>query len=149
MGPPIRPVCTLSATLIATKNLQIPLEKCVFLVYDPLWEAIFSIVCFIAWLRGEISIFLHRIWPHFVQKCSPHSVLQKRKLMQHMFRLPTLQAKQHHFGTIPCSASRHDFVLMQSPASDCMLPCADRKLYAEHRLKGGGVPSPEGLQLIE
>ena len=46
----------------------------------------------------------------------------------------------------PCSASRHDFVLMQSPASDCMLPFADRKLYAEHKLKGGGVPSPEGLQ---
>ena len=23
---------------------------------------------------------------------------------------------------------------------------ADRKLYAEHELKGGGVPSPEGLQ---
>ena len=28
-----------------------------------------------------------------------------------------------------------------------MLPFADRKLYAEHKLKGGGVPSPEGLQL--
>ena len=27
-----------------------------------------------------------------------------------------------------------------------MLPFADRKLYAEHKLKGGGVPSPEGLQ---
>ena len=48
---------------------------------------------------------------------------------------------------IPCSASRHDFVLMQSPASDCMLPFADRKLYAEHKLQGGGVPSSEGLQL--
>jgi hypothetical protein len=28
-----------------------------------------------------------------------------------------------------------------------MLRFADRKLYAEHKLKGGGVPSPEGLQL--
>ena len=36
---------------------------------------------------------------------------------------------------------------IQSPTSDCMLPLADRKLYAEHKLMGGGVPSPEGLQL--
>ena len=86
LGLPIMPVCTLFAPLIATWNLQNPLEKCVFFVYSPFSEATFSIVCFIAWLRSEISTFLHRIWPHFVQKCSPHSVLQKRKLMQHMFR---------------------------------------------------------------
>mgnify|MGYP006229025991 CR=1 FL=1 len=36
---------------------------------------------------------------------------------------------------------------MQSPTSDCMLPFADRKPYAEHKLMGGGVPSPGGLQL--
>ena len=36
---------------------------------------------------------------------------------------------------------------MQSPPSDCMLPFVARKLYAEHKLMGGGVPSPEGLQL--
>ena len=35
---------------------------------------------------------------------------------------------------------------MHSPAFDCLLPFADRKLYAEHKLKGGGVPSSEGLQ---
>ena len=56
------------------------------------------------------------------------------------------EANQHHFGTIPCSASRPDFVLMQSPTSDCMLPFADRKLYAEHKLMCGGVPYPEGSQ---
>ena len=84
-GPPIMPVCTLFAPLIATWDLQNPLEKCVFFVYSPFSEATFSIVCFIAWLRCEISTFLHRIWPPFVRKCSPHSVLQKRKLMQHMF----------------------------------------------------------------
>ena len=56
------------------------------------------------------------------------------------------EANQHHFGTIPCNASRHDFVLMQSLASICMLPFAARKLYAEHKLMGGGVPFPEGLQ---
>ena len=44
------------------------------------------------------------------------------------------EANQHHFATIPCNASRHDFVLMQSPASDCMPPLAYRKLYAEHKL---------------
>ena len=147
LGPPVMPVCTFSAPLIATRNLQNHLEKPVFFVYNPFSEAIFSIVCFIAWLRGQISTFLHRILPHFVQKCSQHSVLQKRKLMQHMFRKPNIKANQYHFGTIPCNASRHDFVLMQLPASACMLPFADRKLYAEHKLKGGGVPSPEGLQL--
>ena len=36
---------------------------------------------------------------------------------------------------------------MQSPTSDGMLFFADRKIYAEPKLKGGGVPSPEGLQL--
>ena len=86
VGPPIMPVCTLFAPLIAIWNLQNPLEKCVFFVYSPFLEATFTIVCFIAWLRGEISSFLHRISPNFVQKCVPHSVLQKRKLMQHMFR---------------------------------------------------------------
>ena len=48
LGPPIMPVCTLFAPLIATWNLQNPLEKCVFFVYSPSSEAIFSIVCFIA-----------------------------------------------------------------------------------------------------
>ena len=86
LGPPIMLPCTLFAPLIATWNLQNPLEKCVFFVYCLCSEATFSIVCIIAWLRSEISIFLHRIWPHFVQKCSAHSELQKRKLMQHMFR---------------------------------------------------------------
>ena len=57
------------------------------------------------------------------------------------------EANQYHFATIPCSANRYDFVFMQSPTSDCMLPLADRKLYAEHKLMGGGVPSTEGLQL--
>ena len=57
------------------------------------------------------------------------------------------EANQYHFATIPCSASRHDFVFMQSPGSDYMLPFADRKLYAGHKLMGGGVPSPEGLRL--
>ena len=57
LGPPIMPLCTLFALLIATWNLQSPLEKCVFFVYSPFSEAIFSIVCFIAWLRSEISIF--------------------------------------------------------------------------------------------
>ena len=40
----------------------------------PFGEAIFSIVCFIAWLQGDISTFAHRIWPHFVKKCSPPTV---------------------------------------------------------------------------
>ena len=86
LGPPIMPVCTLFTPLIAAWHLQNPLDKCVFSVYGPFSEATFSIVCFIAWLRSEISTFLHRIWPHIVQKCLPHSVLQKGKLMQHMFR---------------------------------------------------------------
>ena len=86
LGPTNDPICTRFASSFAVWNLQNPLEKCVFLVYGSFSEAIFSIVCFIAWLRSEIFIFLHRIWPHFVEKCSPHSVLQKRKLMQHMFR---------------------------------------------------------------
>ena len=34
----------------------------------------------------------------------------------------------------------------KSPISYCMLPFADLQLNAEHNLKGGGVPSPEGLQ---
>ena len=34
----------------------------------------------------------------------------------------------------------------KSPISYCMLPFADLQLNAEHELKGGGVPSPEGLQ---
>ena len=57
------------------------------------------------------------------------------------------EANQYHFGNTPCSASRHDFVLMQSPISDCMLPVSDWQLYAEHKLMGGGVPPPEGLHL--
>ena len=57
LGPPIMPVCTLFVPLIATCNLQNPLGKCVFFVYSPLSEAIFSIVCFIAWLRSEIFFF--------------------------------------------------------------------------------------------
>ena len=57
LGPPIMPVCTLFTQLIATWNLQIPLEKCVFFVYSPFSESTFSIVCFIACLRNEISNF--------------------------------------------------------------------------------------------
>ena len=34
----------------------------------------------------------------------------------------------------------------KSPISYCMLPFADMQLNAEHELKGGGVPSPKGLQ---
>ena len=44
----------------------------------------------------------------------------------------------------------HVFMLSsscKSPISYCMLPFADLQLNAEHELKGGGVPSPEGLQL--
>ena len=79
----IHPFCSTYCNLRFAKSIW----KCIYVfVYGPFSEAIFSIVCFIAWLRGDISTFLHRIWPHFVQKCSPHSVLQKRKLMQHMFR---------------------------------------------------------------
>ena len=37
---------------------------------------------------------------------------------------------------------------MQSPTADCMLPFADRKLYGEHKLMGGGVPSPRGPSII-
>ena len=74
LGPPIRPVCPLFAPSIAAWNLQNPLEKCVFSVYGPFWEAIFTIVCFITRLQGEISVFSHRSWPHFLRKCSPPSV---------------------------------------------------------------------------
>ena len=43
----------------------------------------------------------------------------------------------------------HVFMLSpfcKSPFSYCMLPFADLQLNAERNLKGGGVPSPEGLQ---
>ena len=74
LSPPIMPVCTLFAPLIATWNLQNPLQKCVVLVYNPFSEATFNIVCFIARLYGDISTFSLCIWPHFVKKCSPPSV---------------------------------------------------------------------------
>ena len=50
-----------------------------------------------------------------------------------------------HYLQDTSHACPNDVVLLQSPMSHCMLPFANLQLYAEHKLKGGGVPSPEGL----
>ena len=49
----MHPFCTTYCNLKFAKSIG----KCIFFVYSPFSEATFSIVCFIAWLRSEISIF--------------------------------------------------------------------------------------------
>ena len=51
-----------------------------------------------------------------------------------------------------CKICRMNVLMMSSPCkspiSHCMLPFANLQLHAEHEMKGGGVPSPQGLQLL-
>ena len=42
---------------LCTWNIANPLEKCAFPVYDPSWEALFSINCSIAWILDGIFEF--------------------------------------------------------------------------------------------
>ena len=49
----MHPFCTTYCNHKFAKSIG----KCVFFVYSPFSEATFSIVCFIAWLRCEISTF--------------------------------------------------------------------------------------------
>ena len=101
---------------------------------------VFKIVlpaCFL-WIRIRVSIkttSLHEKCK--LQKCPSHdgnAIIQRST--------HNLQ-KQHSCMHVLMISSP-----IQSPISLCMFPFADLLLYAEHELKGGGVPSPEGLQLI-
>ena len=95
LGPTNDPICTHFASSFAVWNLQNPLEKFLFLVYGSFSEAIFSIVCFIAWLRSEIFIFLHRIWPNFWRM---HAALGTSEAEAHA---PHVSVTQHISKSIP------------------------------------------------
>ena len=75
-------------------------------------------------------------------------------MFQLTFRLTVFETHiaQICIASTTCKIYRMHVLMMssscKSPISHCMLPFANLQLHAEHELKGGGVPSPEGLQLI-
>ena len=61
----------LLTVLAAAQSLENPLEKCVFSVYGPCWEARFRIMCYIAYTLEDLLPLSPRFWHHFLKKRSP------------------------------------------------------------------------------
>ena len=115
--PPDRTDYTYFGALYRTWNLQNRWEKCVFLVYAPSLEALFAIMCSTACILHDIFTFSQCFRHHFAEKWTLLS-----EFTSHKCGRLTLPAR---YVVFTC---RHDVVLLESPALNCMLCFATLKL---------------------
>ena len=122
--------------LNATWKLQNRWDKCVFLVYGPSLEALFAIICSTACILHDIFTFSQCFRHHFDEKWTLFS-----DFTSHTYGRLTLPAR---YVVFTC---RHDVVLLESPALNCMLCFATLKLLCRSEIEGRRCcPPQEGLQ---
>ena len=106
--------------------------KCVFLVYGPSLEALFAIMCSTACLLHDIFTFSQCFRHHFAEKWTLLS-----EFTSHKYGRLTLPAR---YVVFTC---RHDVVLLESPALNCMLCFATLKLLCRSEIEGRRCCPPQ------
>ena len=141
--------------------LAVPIP--IFSLFEPFGILIFAHYLCIFSLRSPVSkndrmhhtyIFVNfaAIAASLHQTCELQGIFFIFLMPQLTFRFAVFETHiaQICIANTTCKICRMNVLMMssscKSPISHCMLPFASLQLHAEHELKGGGVPSPEGLQ---
>ena len=106
--------------------------KCVSLVYGPFSEALFAIMCSTACILHDIFTFSQCFRHHFAEKWTLLS-----EFTSHTYGRLTLPAR---YVVFTC---RHDVVLLESPALNCMLCFATLKLLCRSKIEGRRCCPPQ------
>ena len=106
--------------------------KIIFLVYGPFLEALFAIMCSTACMLDDIFTFSPCFRHHFAEKLTLLS-----EFASHRYGRLTLPAR---YVVFTC---RHDVVLLESPALNCMLYFATLKLLCRSKIEGRRCCPPQ------